>query len=113
MTCKAIDNKKQVVDYGHQEGVKYPYVDIFDPNRPEGNNTMDVLMIKPQRPFNYAAENRVSGFKVQKNEILGFSFDFRDWKYLSGYTRFQSVIDDAEVIAGLKEGSLEIDFSKL
>ncbi len=41
------------------------------------------------------------------------SFDFRDFKYISEVTKFQTVVTDADVIAGLKESSLQIDFTEM
>lgn len=41
------------------------------------------------------------------------SIDFRDMKYLSNSIQTQQVVTDPEVIAGLKEHSIELDFSKL
>jgi hypothetical protein len=32
---------------------------------------------------------------------------------MSQLTRFNQVVDDVEVIAGLKEGNLKVDFSKM
>ncbi len=41
------------------------------------------------------------------------TFDFRDWKWLSNFIRFQAIVEDKEVILGRKEGSLMIDFSQM
>lgn len=41
------------------------------------------------------------------------TIDFRDWKYMSQIERFQEETDDLMVIAGLKEGSIEVDFNKM
>lgn len=46
-------------------------------------------------------------------DSLVFTFDFRDWKYLSQIERFTETITDPQVIAGLKEGTVNIDFNKL
>jgi len=44
---------------------------------------------------------------------LSFAFDFRDWKYLSNIKRFSHAVADAQVIAGLTENTIEIDFAEL
>lgn len=44
---------------------------------------------------------------------MTITFDFRDWKYLSQIERFQVETNDSNVIAGLKEGTVEIDFNKM
>ena len=41
------------------------------------------------------------------------AFDIRDWKYLSNYKRFQQKVLDPDVLAGIKESTIEIDFSAL
>ena len=51
--------------------------------------------------------------KVMQGETATTTIDFRDWKYLSDITRFKTVTDNAKVIAGLEEGSIEIDFNKM
>ena len=51
--------------------------------------------------------------KVMPGEKITVTVDFRDWKYLSDLKRFQTVVVDAEVIAGKKESSLVIDFNKM
>lgn len=40
-------------------------------------------------------------------------FDFRDFKYLSNVMKTQIIIDDPEVMVGLKDASIELDFSAL
>lgn len=40
-------------------------------------------------------------------------FDFRDFKYLSSVMKTQIIIDDPEVMVGLKEASIELDFAAL
>ena len=51
--------------------------------------------------------------KVMPGEKITVTVDFRDWKYLSDLIRFQTTVDDADVIAGKREGSLEVDFNKM
>ena len=41
------------------------------------------------------------------------SFDFRDMKYLSNAIKTQQIVTDPEVITGVKEQTIELDFSKL
>jgi hypothetical protein len=69
--------------------------------------------IKPTKPFNYGAINKITNYKVAQNETMSLAFDFRDWKYLSNQVRFPINIKDGDIIAGNKEGSIEVDFSKL
>lgn len=58
LTCKAINKAKEVVEWGHPEGVQYAYRDVFNESAPANNNTMDLLMVKAPLPFKYAAENK-------------------------------------------------------
>lgn len=51
--------------------------------------------------------------KVGKDDSVMFSFDFRDWKYLTNLKKFQLNVTDAGVIAGLKEGTVTVDFKEL
>ena len=51
--------------------------------------------------------------KVMAGEVATTTVDFRDWKYLSDIIRFKNVTDNARVIAGLEEGSIDIDFNKM
>ena len=41
------------------------------------------------------------------------SIDFRDWKWLSNFQRYQIDIEEPEIITGVKEGTIDIDFSKM
>ena len=50
---------------------------------------------------------------MSPNAAAYLTFDFRDWKYLSQIERFQVDIDDADILAGLKEGNITIDFDKM
>ncbi len=40
-------------------------------------------------------------------------FDFRDFKYLSNIMKTQIIVDDPEVMVGLKDASIELDFAAL
>ena len=48
-----------------------------------------------------------------EGEQIMVTVDFRDWKYMSDITRFQAQIKDTSIIAGLKEGSLEVNFNQM
>ena len=51
--------------------------------------------------------------KVNSGTYLNVTWDFRDWKYMSEYIQFSKNISDPEIIAGNKEGSLNLDLSKM
>lgn len=57
--------------------------------------------------------NPETEFSVLDTDKVIVSFDFRDMKYLSNAIRTQQIVTDPEVITGLKEASIELDFSKL
>lgn len=44
---------------------------------------------------------------------LILQFDIRDFKYLSNVMRTEIVIDDLDVLAGIKDTSIEINFPDL
>jgi len=45
--------------------------------------------IKPNKNFTYAAVNNETNFKLlEGGDVVDFVIDFRDWKYLTNYTRF-------------------------
>ncbi len=48
-----------------------------------------------------------------KDDHLIVQFDFRDFKYLSNVMKTQVTIRDPEVIVGLKNASIELDFKAL
>jgi len=56
--------------------------------------------------FEYEAFNNATKLRVGADAELTFTFDFRDWKYMSQIERFTAVVTDAEVIAGNKNGSV-------
>jgi hypothetical protein len=39
--------------------------------------------------------------------------DFRNWKYMSQFKRFEQKTNDAEIIVGNSEGSLIVDFGSI
>ena len=41
---------------------------------------------------------------IQKNNHISVNIDFRDWKWISDYTRFQVNLNDSEILLGNKEG---------
>ena len=51
--------------------------------------------------------------KVMPGEKITVTVDFRDWKYLSDLIRFQTTVEDPDVLAGLKEGSIEVVFNNM
>ena len=51
--------------------------------------------------------------RVMNGEIVTVTVDFRDWKYLSDLIRFEKISENPQVIAGLQEGSIEVDFNKM
>ena len=57
--------------------------------------------------------NPETEFSVLDTDKVIVSFDFRDMKYLSNVIKTQQVVTDPEVFTGLKENSIELDFSKL
>ena len=85
---------------GHRAGVGYNYENVI--------SSPDVSDVK----FDYAATNNVTKLKVMPGEKITVTVDFRDWKYLSDLIRFETVVNDTDVLAGLKEGSIEVDFNK-
>lgn len=44
---------------------------------------------------------------------MSITFDFRDWKYMSHFIRFAKTFSDPEIVAGLKEGSITVDFKNM
>ena len=50
-------------------------------------------------------------FPTAKKMIV--SIDFRDWKWISNFHRFQTEITDQSILNGSEDGSIEVDFSKL
>lgn len=82
------------------EGVGYRYRDVL-------------VEPKPYSSFNYVAANPETQFSIMHSDHLIVRFDFRDFKYLSNIMKTQIVIDDPEVMVGLKDASIELDFAAL
>ena len=40
-------------------------------------------------------------------------FDFRDWKWISNFKRYQVEIQDVDVLNGLKEGKITVDLNQI
>lgn len=101
LQCRAISPSGVVKESGHKEGVGYIYENVIrSPTFEESQ-------------FKYAAVNNKTEMKVMEGEKITVTVDFRDWKYMSDIIRFQNTVDDADVLAGLKEGQLEIDFNQM
>jgi len=88
---------------------------LNDPNvENAGYKYRDVLVEpKPYSHFNYVAANPETQFSMMQSDHLIVQFDFRDFKYLSNVMKTQVVVDDPDVIVGLKEASIELDFAAL
>lgn len=98
MRCKVID----------EHGLNDPNVENA------GYKYRDVLMEpKPYSHFNYVAANPETQFSMMQSDHLIVQFDFRDFKYLSNVMKTQVLIDDPEIMVGLKDASIELDFAAL
>ena len=73
---------------GHKEGLGYEYVDLVE--QPSGS------------PFPYI--KNINGLKIMEGIELSFTMDFRNWKYMSEFVRFEHRTSDPMVITGEKEG---------
>lgn len=97
LTCRSIDDTG-VVEL-NQQNVGYQYRDVVVP---------------PQEvQFNYVATNPETKFSVLAAQEITATIDFRDWKWLSNYQRFQTLIKDPQVLVGNAEATITVDFSKL
>ena len=98
LNCKPVDWSGFVVPDGHQEGIGYEYVD---------------LVSEPVRnyPFNYITND--ANLKIVDGQSIRFSIDFRNWKYMSQFKRFEHSTNDALIIVGKKEGSQIVDFGSI
>jgi len=78
---------------------------LNDPNvEGAGYRYRDVLVEPtPYSGFNYVATNPETQFSMMQSDHLIVQFDFRDFKYLSNVMKTQVIIDDPEVMVGLKE----------
>lgn len=100
MKCLPLTKKGIVKENGHTEKLGLEYADV-------------IKQTEPTEKFTYAAVNPETKMKVNKEDSVLFSFDFRDWKYLTNIKKFQLNVTEPEVIAGLKEGSVTVDFKEL
>jgi len=106
LVCKDINALAQVIDGGHKEQIGFAYYDVV-------SNTSRAALSSGKSPIKYAAVNKKTNLQVMDGATLSFAFDFRDWKYLSNIKRFSHAVADAQVIAGLTENTIEIDFAEL
>lgn len=97
ITCRGVDDNEQVVLGGHQEGIGYKYSDVVEVD----NSTL--------KPFAYSTRNKWTNTTIFGEFDLDFSFDVRDFKYLSHMKRFSQKITDPDLAAGLKTGKLTIN----
>jgi hypothetical protein len=93
-------------------------IDEFGLNNPNtegsGYNYRDVLVeAKPYSSFKYIAINPQTQFSMVEGDHLIVQFEFRDFKYLSNVMNFKTIITDPEVMVGLKDASIELDFAAL
>lgn len=51
--------------------------------------------------------------RVLDSARLTVNLDFRDWKWMTQFTRFSANVTDAAILKGEKEGVLDVDFSKM
>lgn len=73
---------------GHIEGLGYEYVDLVkDPT---------------SEPFPYIKNE--NGLKILEGLEISFTMDFRNWKYMSEFMRFEHKTSDPLIITGVKEG---------
>jgi len=86
---------------GPVEGLGYNYTDLV--YRP---------IIPPDRAFVYSTNNRTN-VKLLGDETINMFLDFRDWKHMSKLHRFNKRISDSDIILGLKEGNITIDFKEM
>ena len=75
LNCLPLTEDGVVKEAGHVEKLGFDYVDI-------------IKQEKPKVKFEYAAFNNKTNLKVNKDDYLLFSFDFRDWKYLTNVQQF-------------------------
>lgn len=64
-------------------------------------------------PFNYVATNPETQFALVEEEDYPVQFEFRDFRYLSKSRKFKTTVRDPLVMVGLKNASIEIDFSAM
>ena len=88
LNCKAVDKQGFVLPDGHKEGLGYEYVNLVE--QPVG------------RPFAYMSNDK--GLRLTKGLEVSFTMDFRNWKYMSEFVRFEHKTSDPSIIIGEKEG---------
>lgn len=96
--CKVID--EHGLNNPNTEAAGYKYRDV-------------VTEAKPYTGFNYVATNPQTQFSMMANDHLIVQFEFKDFKYLSNVMKTQVIITDPEVMVGLKNASIELDFAAL
>jgi len=102
LNCRPVNNTGIVLTQGHKEGLGYEYVDMVDePTLPQG------------AAFEYGAVNNVTNFYVDKNTNYTVAVDFRDFYYMTNFKRFSTLVKDPEIIAGLKEGTLDVNLAEV
>jgi hypothetical protein len=98
MKCKVIDEKG--LNDPNVESAGYKYRDVL-------------VEPKSYSSFNYLAANPETQFSMMQSDHLIVQFEFRDFKFLSNVMKTQVIIDDPQVMVGLKEASIELDFNAL
>lgn len=76
LTCRGVDSQEKAIIGGHQEGIGYEYNELLSID----NSTIE--------PFDYATRNPYTNTSIFGEVDLDFSFDIRDFKYLSQMKRF-------------------------
>lgn len=87
---------------------------LNDPNvESAGYKYRDVISEPKPQKINYIAQNPETQFAMMQGHQLIVQFEFRDFKYLTNVMKTQVIIDDPEIMVGLKEASIELDFAAL
>ena len=60
-----------------------------------GYEYRDVIKEPEFVPFSYVSQNHETSFTLLDDTTVTVSLDFRDFKYLSHYTRFQTNVTDS------------------
>ena len=94
MQCKTVDPNGTVEVQREQVGYEY----------------RDVIKEPEFVPFSYVTQNHETSFTILEADTVTVALDFRDFKYLSHKTRFQTDVTDPKIISGQSPGTLEIDF---
>ena len=101
MTCKDVDENQKVINGGHPEGLGYNYSEVVGIDK---SNLKD---------FEYVVVNPETGLKLREEPDHDFVFDFRDFMYMSHIDRWRDKVLDAEVAAGLKNGTLRVKWDNI